>query len=188
MRSKVTSGHIDTPDEIKWKDSHIYGEQYQVSNTGLVRNKFTGHVLAAAQDKKGYLKVRLSLHDKKVSVRVHRMVAIAFIPNPENLPQVNHKDGNKKNNHVSNLEWASNYDNMQHAICNGLINRSENAGRDRRSIAGTDKNGTTVVFESLASAVASLNISKANLCNALKGKRKRCGGYSWKYIEEGETK
>lgn len=169
---------------VEWKDSYIYGEQYQVSSTGLVRNKTTGRILTPSVDKKGYLRVRLSLHDKKVSAKVHRMVAVAFIPNPEQKPQVNHKDGNKENNRAENLEWISNYDNMQHAVNNGLTKRVEYSGRRKKAIIGVDGEGKIVKFESLELASDTLQLSKSNLCNALKGKRKRCGGYVWRYSDK----
>jgi len=74
------------------------------------------------QDKKGYLVVGLRKQGVQKRWRVNRLVAIAFIPNTENKPQVNHKDTNKKNNYVDNLEWATNSENMQHAHDNGVMN------------------------------------------------------------------
>lgn len=172
---------------IEWRDTYIYGEQYQVSNTGIVRNKITGHILKPQSDKKGYLRVTLSRKNVQVTLKVHRVVAIAFIENSKNLPQVNHKDGNKENNSVDNLEWISNYDNMQHAKKHGLTNHVENAGRKRRPVAGISNSGETIEFNLLAEAAETCHVSRSNLCSALKGKRNMCGGYKWKYIDESEV-
>lgn len=87
--------------------TYVYGEQYEVSNTGEVRNRITKNILIPQKDNKGYLRVRMSLHDRKVSAKIHRLVAIAFIPNPENKPQVNHINCNKEGNRVENLEWVT---------------------------------------------------------------------------------
>lgn len=173
--------------EVEWRDTYIYGEQYQVSNTGAVRNKITGHILKPHKDTKGYLRVSLSKGNVRVTVKVHRTVAIAFIENPNNLPQVNHKDGNKENNSVLNLEWVSNYENMQHAIKNGLTNHVDYAGRKKRPVIRIDGVGATVRFNSLAEASKECHISRSNLCNVLKGKRNFCGGYRWKYADESEV-
>lgn len=91
-----------------WKDIDGYGGKYQVNQSGEVINMQTGMILRNSIDKQtGYSKV--GLWDGKTKTRlVHRLVAEAFIPNPDNLPQVHHKDGNKQNNSVDNLEWVSN--------------------------------------------------------------------------------
>ena len=79
---------------------------------------------------KKYLRVRVRIHNKSKWIAVHRLVAEAFIPNPNNLPQVNHIDGNKDNNHVSNLEWCTNQYNMTHAITNGLNHTEKHRKRN----------------------------------------------------------
>jgi hypothetical protein len=91
----------------------------QRSDTGgLVLVK--GQPIKHQKDKCGYLRARLSISNKKISVKLHRVVALTFIENPMNLAQVNHKDGDKTNNKVDNLEWISNQDNQIHAIQTGL--------------------------------------------------------------------
>lgn len=167
----------------EWRDTYIYGEQYQVSNTGFVRNKLTGNILKAQEDEKGYLRVRLSLHDKKRSARVHRLVAIAFIPNPENKPQVNHIDTNKKNNSVDNLEWNTNGENQIHAFKTGLNYVTGRAGRKKRALCKIDFATGKVIEEyvSLAEASERNALPKSNICKVLKGERATCGGYGWKY-------
>src|SRR2546421_705998 len=95
---------------------------YEVSDAGRVRrsapgrNTYAGKILKGGEDKDGYRQVKLcdgKAHSRVV--RVNRLVALAFIPNPENKPEVNHCDGNKQNNATSNLEWCTTYDNNAHA-------------------------------------------------------------------------
>lgn len=88
-----------------WRQIEGY-EQYSVSDSGEVRNNVTGRLLKQTIDKDGYLMVTLH-YGKRKWVGVHRLVAQAFVPNPDNLPCVNHKDEDKSNNSVENLEWCS---------------------------------------------------------------------------------
>ena len=104
-----------------WKD--IDGFNYQVSNLGRIKNKKTCIIRTGMlNSKNGYAKIsmRRTSDGKNYSMFIHRLVAEAFIPNPDNLPQVNHKDGNKLNNTVDNLEWCSCFDNIMHAMDNNL--------------------------------------------------------------------
>lgn len=100
-----------------WKNIEGYNGKYQVSSWGKIRNAETGTILKPYRNSKGYLKVGLHVKGKRIPVkhRVNRLVAQAFIPNPNNLPQVNHKDGNKENNSFTNLEWVTNEENYIHA-------------------------------------------------------------------------
>lgn len=168
---------------IEWKDTYIYGEQYQVSQTGLVRNKVTGHILTSQKDNKGYLRVRLSLHDKKVSAKVHRLVAVAFIPNPDNKPQVNHKDTNKCNNNVRNLEWVTNGENQLHAYKTGLNYVTGKAGRKKKPVCKLDLITGEVIetYKSLAEAGRKNGVHDTNIHKVLTKQRKSCGGFGWKY-------
>ena len=91
-------------------------EDYDITRDGKVINKNTGYQLTPQLNGKGYLRVSIG----KQLMFVHRLVAEKYIPNPDNKTQVNHKDGNKLNNCVDNLEWVSNQENRNHAIDNGL--------------------------------------------------------------------
>ena len=91
-------------------------EDYDITRDGKVINKNTGYQLIPQPNGKGYLRVSIG----KQLMFVHRLVAEKYIPNPDNKTQVNHKDGNKLNNCVDNLEWVSNQENRNHAIDNGL--------------------------------------------------------------------
>lgn len=110
-----------------WKSIEGYEGYYEVSNYGRVRSvdriveysngylaKHKGRILKGESDKRGYKRVRLSKNDKSKKFQVHRLVAIAFIPNPENKPFVNHIDETTFNNHVDNLEWVTGSENMRH--------------------------------------------------------------------------
>ena len=91
-------------------------DDYIITKDGKVINKKKGNILKPQLNGKGYLRVSIGKQLKFV----HRLVAEKYIPNPNNLPQVNHKDGNKLNNCVDNLEWVSNKDNRAHALKEGL--------------------------------------------------------------------
>lgn len=118
-----------------WKPVLGYEGAYEVSNLGRVRSlprkvgSRRGHLRSipgklkdgSVSERTGYRSVHLYRSQKLRNVSVHRLVADAFIPNPDGLPQVNHKDGNKLNNEASNLEWCSREENMRHAIETGLL-------------------------------------------------------------------
>ena len=107
-----------------WKDVVGYEGLYQVSNLGRVksfdrairegRNRIPGKMMFPHQDRKGYLNVNLSREGKIFHAKVHRLVAQAFLPNPENLPEVNHINFEKDNNFVKNLEWVTSKTNSEH--------------------------------------------------------------------------
>ena len=88
-------------------------ENYDISSWGNVRSEYG--VLKPYITEKGYLKIGLFKDGKSHKKRINRLVAQAFIPNPYNLPQVNHKDGNNQNNSITNLEWCTNQQNTEHA-------------------------------------------------------------------------
>lgn len=109
---------METWKEIKGYSSR-YGTPYFVSSEGRIKN-WAGKILSFHKHRKGYQMVELRKEGKGIRKQVHRLVGISFIPNPNKLPQINHKDGIKTNNHISNLEWCTNDYNMAHAIANGL--------------------------------------------------------------------
>ena len=115
-----------------WKDIKDYEGLYQVSNYGRVKSmertvkgpkgnkKIKSRIMQEYKNKFGYSIISLSKSGKTKNFQIHRLVAQAFIPNPLELPQVNHIDGNKDNNSVNNLEWITNRDNVIHAYKNNL--------------------------------------------------------------------
>lgn len=123
--------------EETWLDIKNYGGLYQVSNMGNIKSlsrcwKSGGHIsshldmlLKLKKDYKGYLNVTLFKNGKQKTFRVHRLVGEAFIPNPENKPQINHKYGVRNDNRVSELEWVTQSENTKHAYEIGLIPKGE---------------------------------------------------------------
>lgn len=121
-----------------WKDVVGYEGLYQVNTDGEVRSvshytrnntnngqRYTkGRVLSAYQMPNGYLQVQLSKGDKREKHYVHRLVAITFLENKNGLPEVNHIDGNKRNNRIDNLEWVSHKENQAHMVKNGLTKKA----------------------------------------------------------------
>lgn len=120
-----------------WKTIDGFNGNFSVSNYGNVKSlarrvsNHTGYInkperlLKQKEDKKGYMRVYLDENGTTKFVSIHRLVALAFIPNPLNKAQVNHIDGNKHNNKVENLEWCTNRENAIHAIQTGLNDHSK---------------------------------------------------------------
>ena len=113
----------------------------EVSNKGRVRSLLRGEprVLKPQVDNKGYHRIRVTVEREKMSYKVHREIAKAFIPNPNNLPQVNHKDGNKDNNRADNLEWCTRSHNVKHSFDTGLKHPHRWTAEERRQIGERTK-------------------------------------------------
>ena len=106
-----------------WKDIKGYEGLYQISSYGKVMIISSGKMLKPEITEKGYLRYELNKNGKRKRFKAHRLVGMNFIENNNNLPQINHKDGIKTNNHVSNLEWCDNSHNVRHAVRLGLYKR-----------------------------------------------------------------
>lgn len=137
-------------EEEIWKDLIEFPEDYQVSSLGRVRSKtrsklrsdgrfqtFNSRLLTFELHKTYCYRVRLCVDNCKYSRSVHRLVAEAFLDNPENKPEVNHKDGNRLNNNITNLEWVTKDENMKHAVDTGLIDNP--FGEGSRNFHGTTR-------------------------------------------------
>ena len=145
---------------------------YEVSDCGQVRNKKTGHILKQPINPYGYYYLNLCKNGKPQTFRVHRLVAEAFIPNPNNLPLINHKDENKLNNNVDNLEW-----------CDYLYNNTYGEGFKSRchKIEQYDLNGNYLAsYNSLSEASRQTGTWLGSLSQCLNGKQYTAGGYKWK--------
>lgn len=103
-----------------WKPIVEYGDKYFVSSSGRVFSVKSNKILKPHKTSKGYFRVTLLMDGKRKNHRIHRLVANAFISNPRQKEEVNHKDGNKENNRVENLEWVTPCENANHAFQNGL--------------------------------------------------------------------
>jgi hypothetical protein len=104
-----------------WKDIENYEGKYQISTKGRIRNIKKGNFLTPSPDTKGYTRVNLWGCGGYKTKKVHRLVSLAFIDNPENKEQVNHKNGVKSDNRLENLEWNTSNENIQHGYDNDLI-------------------------------------------------------------------
>lgn len=112
----------------------------QVSRSGVVRNKINGYIYKPVFNRKGYLHVHTSYKMKRVGSSIHRMVALTYIPNPDNKPEVNHIDCDKTNNCVENLEWVTQKENTAHAILNKLhVNPAYRCGEQIESSKITEE-------------------------------------------------
>lgn len=166
-----------------WKDIDGY-EGYQVSNLGRVRRFYKNgnvRILKPISNKNGYLIVTLYKNSSSKSCRVHRLVAKAFLENPNNLPQVNHKDENPSNNIVSNLEWCDAKYNINYGTRNEKV-----AEALSKVVIQIDKNTNVIIniFPSMMEAHRETGCNQAHICNCCKGKRKSAGNYKWKYQQK----
>ncbi len=162
--------------EEQWKDVDDKGF-YQVSTNGRVRSwkngrwgkRKTPKIIKLGYCRRGYDRVKIQDNETQVNCSVHRLVAQAFIPNPEKKPQVNHKDGNKKNNHISNLEWVTNQENMDHAHENNLFNykKGQDSGVCSLTIKEAEKVRKMYFYtETTQKEIASIfNVSQKTISN-----------------------
>ena len=105
----------------EWKDIPNYEGLYEISDLGNVKSIYSNKILKPSADKYGYVRFSATKYKIQKTLRIHRLVAELFIPNPLNLPQVNHLDGDKTNCTKSNLEWCTDSENKLHAYANGLM-------------------------------------------------------------------
>ena len=168
-----------------WKDIPNYENSYQVSNLGRVKSlgnksNHKKEIILKQSNVMNYQCVSLRKNNKAKMFKIHRLVAQTFIPNPSNLPQVNHKDGNKLNNKLNNLEWCTASENIKHAFKTGL--KKSLRGKDNlrsKKVLMCDKNGEIIKeFSSLREAERILNIPHSNITNSIK-RNGTCGGYKW---------
>ena len=156
----------------QWKTITGY-DNYEVSTEGNVRNVKTGRIITQ-HDNGGYLKVNLHKNGKRKVFYIHRLVAIAFIPNPQNKPTVNHIDENKHNNRVDNLEWATYGEQQRH----GTRNERDKQAKSKK--VRCIETGQT--YDSMTQASEETGLDKASICKVCKGKGKTCGGLHWEYV------
>ena len=180
-----------------WKPIEGTDGKYEVSNTGKIRSmnyRMTGKAkeLAYQLDSKGYPRIRIK---NKVfphqTFKIHREVAKAFIPNQDNKPQVNHKNGCKTDNRAENLEWVTNKENADHAMNNDLWNNvlaASSKNNDKRKtaiIAINIRTGERLYFGSMSDAERAIGTKHINA--VISGKRKQASGYRFMYAEGGDN-
>lgn len=177
-----------------WKDIENYEGLYQVSNLGRIksfprrysRNK-APIIMKQRIDHKGYLQLSLCKNGKEQNKKVHRLVAQGFIPNPNNLPQINHIDGVKTNNNVSNLEWCDNSYNQLHANRMGLNKHRLERVKEvcNKPVAQLTLNDDLLnKYISLREASEKTGCNYKSMSACASGKTKSSGGYKWKYIDK----
>lgn len=163
---------------------------YEVSNFGNVRN---GNRLLKPYINRGYPSVKLYNNKKNKSVRVYRLVAMAFIENPNNYPCINHKDGNKGNTFVENLEWCTYKHNQKHAWEHGLRSFTENmriavtktilneVEKQKKKVQCLKDDRVIAMYESACEAARQINGSQPHISDCCNGKRITHKGYKWEW-------
>lgn len=180
-----------------WKDIPGYVGIYQVSNYGRIKSlsrliyrkngqisKTQGKILSPGIDKYGYYIVVLC-NGKKETKTVHRIVALAFINNPNNLPEIDHKDGNRKNNKVENLRWVTRKENANNPISKLRYSHAAKQIKNYKYLMQSVrqiKDGKVIAeYESMREAERQTNIAHSSIKKAINGKLKNAGGFQWEY-------
>ena len=156
-------------------------ENYAVDENGNVFNVKRRRQLITAKDRNGYISVALSKEGKVVRKKVHRLVAEAYIPNPQNLPQINHKDENKENNSVNNLEWCNARYNNFYGNSKPTVRAQE---ARKKAVCQYSVDGKLInVFESATEAQRKTGIHQSNIskCCLQRKNFHTAGGYVWKF-------
>ena len=179
-----------------WKDIKGYEGEYQVSNFGrvrslgmsFIRNDFKPYtrqprVMRPIKNYTGYLSVELHKQGYAKRYLIHRLVAQAFIPNEDCLPEINHIDEDKTNNCVDNLEWCTHKYNSNYGTRADRIKNTIKKTRKAIPVLMYSKNGVLLRrFEAINEAALTMNISCGSIVECCKGKRRKsAGGYIWKY-------
>ena len=175
-----------------WKPVVGYEGLYEVSNTGKVRglerigkrNHTFPKELKPSLNKR-YQEVKLYKKGEKRTYKVHRLVALAFVPNPEKKPQINHIDGNKYNNHADNLEWCTQAENNRHAIANNLTSPYPMIEATKKEVIQLTLDGEFIKrWGSLTEASSELGLQVSNISHCCKGRIRQTGGYKWELVSE----
>lgn len=164
-----------------WKKFIYEGQEtdYSVSTEGEVRKDTTNYILSQSSQQ-DYKFVGLIINGKQKRMRVHRMVALAFIDNPDNKPYVNHINGNRSDNNVENLEWVTPSENTQHAVDTGLFK----SGRTHAVIQYNLNGEQMATFESASEAARQTGGSQSKITMCCRRQRDSANDYQWRYYDD----
>lgn len=184
---------IENIDGEVWVSVKGYEGIYEISNKGRLkrfrRGVSNGYqiIRQTPHYKRGYLMASLHLNREEKKVLIHRLVALHFIPNHKNFPQVNHKLGDKNDNRAESLEWMNNSENQKHSY--GVLGRiSHRLGKNGTSCGRSKKikriasDGAEKIFESACLAAKELSGSHSGISAVARGEQKTAYGYKWEYI------
>lgn len=163
-----------------WVDIKDYEGLYQVSNLGRIKclRRKEPIIMRPSADSNGYYRLKLTGRDGKFkSYKVHRLVAQAFIPNPHNLPQINHIDENPANNRMNNLEWCTNKYNCNYGKRTKRI--SDSQIRKKIPVKCIE---TGVEYKTLSEAARATGAMSGHIAEVCRGKRKTAGNYHWEFV------
>lgn len=147
-----------------------------------------GRILKQQLDNHGYMFIQFNVDKKKIVLRVHRIVAVAFIPNPNNLPEVNHRDNNPANNTVSNLEWCTRKYNIAYREKFGVPAKEASRVLRKSLIAINLETFKALLFDSQTEAGRQLGIDRSDVNKVVRGQRHKAGGYWFCYADENAVK
>ena len=152
---------------------------YSVSTEGEVRKDTTNYILSQSSQQ-DYKFVTLLINGQQKRMRVHRMVAMTFIENPDNKPYVNHINGIRYDNNVENLEWVTQSENIQHAVRTGLMQN----GRKKAVIQYNLNGDRMATFESASEAARQTGSSQSKITMCCKRQRETANDYQWRYYDD----
>ena len=169
-------------DKTEWREVKEYNH-YEVNQFGEIRHKIRKKILKPRINN-GYQYVNFKINGKNINFSVHRIVANAFIPNPNGYTEVNHKDYNRSNNCVDNLEWVSSSQNKYHAF----LKEENKKSRGKAVNQYTKKNKLIKTFDTITEAAQTLRCCVAAISNCCLKRTKTSQGFLWSFVESSTTK